>query len=88
MCIEKVLSYQFAGKLYPNEIDAVKAALGEIATRIIRDHSTNPFEGLLKHGADVSHLRMRYIDLACEETPQKGTTIINAREPKGERDNG
>lgn len=85
MCIKKVSSFEFAGKLYSTELEAVKAALTEIGTRIIKDHSSNPLEGLLKHGADISALRGRYFDLTApdakdsEATPEKQPTTLSAR---------
>lgn len=67
MCIAKVESYQYAGKLYTTELDAVKAALSEIGSRIIKEHAGNPIDGLLKYGADITPLRNRYIDLTAPE---------------------
>lgn len=84
MCIEKVMSYQWAGKLYATELEAVKAALSEIATRLVKDYSTKPLEGLLALGQDISALRERYIALspaaismesASEKEP---TTLLEA----------
>lgn len=82
MCIEKVMSYSFAGKLYPTELDAVKAALSEIGTRLIKDYSTNPVKGLLELGQDISALRERFLALSpapisTEEAPEKGSTTLS-----------
>lgn len=84
MCIEKVMSYQWAGKLYATELEAVKAALSEIATRLVKDYSTKPLEGLLALGQDISPLRERYLALApapisTESASEKEpTTLLEA----------
>lgn len=83
-CIQEVPSYLFAGKLYRNEIDAVKAALTEIGERIVREHHSNPINGLLAHGEDISFLRSRYLHL----TSPAPTAVVEAPasitgEPKG-----
>ena len=64
MCIEKVMSYSFAGKLYPTELEAVTAALTDVGTRLMKDFATNPVKGLLELGKDISALRERYIALS------------------------
>lgn len=68
MCIEKVMSYQWAGKLYATELEAVKAALSEIATKLVKDYSTKPLEGLIALGEDISALRARYLELSPTPT--------------------
>lgn len=68
MCIETVLSFKFAGKLYADERAAVHAALQEIGARILKDYSDNPMKGLLEHGEHVSPLRARYLELSASPT--------------------
>lgn len=82
MCIEKVMSYSFAGKLYPTELEAVKAALTEIGTRLIKDHSSHPVNGLIELGEDVSALRARYLALSpspisTESASEKEPTTLS-----------
>lgn len=82
MCIDKVMSYSYAGKLYPTELDAVKAALSDIGTRLIKDFSTHPVNGLIELGQDISALRARYLALApaaisTESAPEKEPTTLS-----------
>ncbi len=65
MCIEKVESWAFGGKNYPTELEAVKAALTEIGTRMVKVYHGQPLEGLLELGADISDLRLRYYALTA-----------------------
>lgn len=81
MCIEKVMSYQWAGKLYATELEAVKAALSEIATRLVKDYSTKPLEGLIALGEDISALRARYLELAPTGTATATASEKVAGEP-------
>lgn len=83
MCIKKEACWAYADKPYLKEIEAVKAALSDIATKIVKDYSTNPLEGLLQYGADISELRARYLELLALETPQKGTSDSGTGEPMG-----
>ncbi len=68
MCIDQVMSFRYAGKLYPTELDAVTAALSEIGTKLIKDYSTNPMKGLLELGEHISYLRQRYLALQPDAT--------------------
>lgn len=63
MCIEKVESFRYAGKLYPNELEAVSAAIHEIGSRIIKDFASKPFDGLVTHRKDLTKLLARYDEL-------------------------
>lgn len=76
MCIDQVMSFRYAGKLYPDELEAVNAALSEIGTKFIKDYSTDPKKGLLELGEHVSSLRARYLALqppatATDEAPSE-----------------
>jgi hypothetical protein len=71
MCITKVPAFQFAGKLYLKELDAVKAALAEIGGEIIRNHSAHPHAGLVAHTSDLlfllrAHQRLVPTDQSAE----------------------
>lgn len=81
MCIEKVMSYQWAGKLYATELEAVKAALSEIATKLVKDYSTKPLEGLIALGEDISALRARYLELSPTATATATASEKVAGEP-------
>lgn len=81
MCIEKVMSYQWAGKLYATELEAVKAALSEIATKLVKDYSTKPLEGLIALGGDISALRARYLELSPTPTATATASEKVAGEP-------
>lgn len=60
MCITKVESFQFAGKLYETEIAAVTAALTEIGSNIVKKHSGNPVAGLIEQPMELVTLLTRY----------------------------
>lgn len=80
MCITKVESFDFAGKLYPTELEAVTAALTEIATSIVKQHSAHPLQGLLHHGEELPNLLRRYSDLCV---PGKATEVTSEESQKG-----
>jgi hypothetical protein len=82
MCIEQVMSHRYNGKLYPAELDAVKAALTEIGVKLIKDHSNDPMKGLLELGEHVSHLRARYIALSPPPIPTDEAPPKDAGEPE------
>lgn len=76
MCITKTEAWAYAGVNYTSEKDAVKAALTDIGTRLIKEFHSNPLQGLLTLGAEVSELRDRYMalldrELHPEEAPPK-----------------
>lgn len=86
MCIKKTESWAFAGKLYPTEQEAIHAALDDVGRKILKDFSHDPAKGLLEHGADVSQLRARFLDLTILPMPDldvksapKGSKIPVAR---------
>ena len=68
MCITKVESFDFAGKLYPTELEAVTAALNEIATSIVKQHSAHPLAGIMAHADALPGLLTRYRDLSAPDT--------------------
>lgn len=47
MCVTKVTAFEHAGKLFTTEEDALKAALKDIADRLMKDHSAALHTGLL-----------------------------------------
>jgi len=61
------VAWVYRGKPYLKQIDAVKAALEDIARAMYRDYATNPLQGLLAHGEDVSMLRQAYLELLDAE---------------------
>lgn len=63
MCITKKEQWVYGGKSYDDELEAVKAALTDLGTRFVKEYHSKPLEGMLALGADVSELRMRYVDL-------------------------
>lgn len=84
MCITKKEQWVYDGKSYDEEVDAVKAALTSIGTRFVKEFHSNPLQGMLTLGADITPLRDRYIDLT-DPVPQveKATPQKVAGEPKG-----
>jgi hypothetical protein len=83
MCITIEPCWVYDGKPYLREIEAYRAALTAIAGKIVKDHSTNPLEGLLQHGGDVSRLLARFTELLPADMVGKGTLQTSAGEPKG-----
>lgn len=47
MCVTKVTAFSHAGKLFLTEEEALKAALKDIADRLMKDHSAALHVGLL-----------------------------------------
>lgn len=75
MCITKVASYEFGGKLYPTELEAVRAALTEIGTKIVKEHASAPHAGLIDKRADLIPLLTRYDELtAPTDAPTEPTS--------------
>lgn len=63
MTITQVTSFRFNDKLYPTELQAVRAALEEIGTRLVKDFHHDPVAGLVELGETLSYLRDRYLAL-------------------------
>lgn len=84
MCITKKEQWVYGGKSYDDELSAVKAALTDLGTRFVKEFHSNPLQGMLTLGADITPLRDRYIDLT-DPVPQveKATPQKVAGEPKG-----
>ena len=82
MCIvEQVASYKFAGKLYDKEIDAVEAALDEIASRIRAETTAAPIRSLLRNREALIELLGRHAALSPTPAPmevasEKGPTTL------------
>lgn len=74
MCITKKEQWVYGGKSYDDELEAVKAALTDLGTRFVKEYHGKPLEGMLALGADVSELRMRYVDLT-DPVPTGGNAI-------------
>lgn len=85
MCITKVESFDFAGKLYPTELDAISAALTEIATSIVKQHSAHPLQGLMEHAEKLPGLLMRHQQLTNPDTPTEVTSENSQKGPKRTR---
>lgn len=83
MCIKKTLAFEFAGKLYLTELDAVKAALSEIGADIIRNHSAHPHAGLVVHTDDLLFLLKAHQRLVpTDQSAQIEALPVMPREPK------
>lgn len=81
MCIEKIESYSYAGKLYTTEEAAVKAALNEIGNRIMKDFSHEPSEGLTKNANELIDLLGKWRSAQFVARAGKGTSEKGRREP-------
>lgn len=53
MCVTKVTAFEHAGKLFTTEEDALKAALKDIAERLMKEHSAALHTGLLAHSVQL-----------------------------------
>lgn len=82
MCIEQVPAFRHAGKLYDTELKAVEAAIQDIGSKFIKQYHNDPLGGLIALGADVSHLRARYLDLLDRDTATEVTSENVGGEPK------
>ena len=73
MTIEKVDSWAYAGTNYSTEKEAVKAALTDIGSRLIKEFHSKPFDGLMQLGVEITPLRDRYLAiLDLELQAEKG----------------
>lgn len=81
MCITKVESFGYAGKLYDTEIEAVRAALTEIGARLLKDHHSNMIVGLTEYGKDIGELAARLSELTIEAmeraAPRRKTKVLS-----------
>jgi hypothetical protein len=59
MCVTKVTAFEHAGKLFTTEEDALKAALKDIADRLMKDHSAALNVGLLAESEALRSVLMR-----------------------------
>lgn len=82
MCITKVESFGYGGKLYDTELEAVRAALTEIGARLLKDHHSNMIVGLTEMGKDIGQLAERHSELTIEAVeraiPQRKTEVLSA----------
>lgn len=84
MCITKKEQWVYDGKSYDEEVDAVKAALTSIGTRFVKEFHSKPLDGMLELGADISELRIRYLELTCGPAQAGEDLPVKALgEPKG-----
>lgn len=82
MCIEQVPAFRHAGKLYDSELKAVEAALQELGTTLIKDHSGSIAVGLIKHREALARLLSRHQELSPDPTPTEVTSTNGTGEPK------
>lgn len=82
MCITKVESFQFAGKLYAKETDAIAAAVNEIGERIKKDHHANPASGIFASRDELIKLLVRHRRLSRHATATEVTSENGTGEPK------
>lgn len=82
MCIEQVPAFRHAGKLYDTELKAVEAALQELGTTLIKDHSGSIAVGLIKHREALARLLARHQELSPDPTPTEVTSGNGTGEPK------
>lgn len=82
MCIEQVPAFRHAGKLYDTELKAVEAALQELGTTLIKDHSGSIAVGLIKHREALARLLGRHQELTPDPTSTEVTSGNGTGEPK------
>ena len=63
MCIEQVNAWRHGDALFNTEREAVEAALREYAQRLMREHSSDPFVGLVGMTDKLVPLLQRYAEL-------------------------
>jgi len=62
MCIEQVNAWRHGDALFNTEREAVEAALREYAQRLMREHSSDPFVGLVGMTDKLVPLLQRYAE--------------------------
>ena len=67
MCIEQVNAWRHGDALFNTEREAVEAALREYAQRLMREHSSDPFVGLVGMTDKLVPLLQRYDELNVSE---------------------
>lgn len=60
MPIQKVEKWSWEGQTFATELEAVNAGLDDIGQRLVTEYATNPRQGLLRYGADISALWIRF----------------------------
>lgn len=82
MCVEKVPAWSHGDKLYRTEEDALKAALKDIADRLMKEHSAALDKGLLSQSDALRSVleRLAVIEKArpLEAMPTPAATIVDA----------
>jgi len=66
MCIKQVEAWQHGDALFNSEREAVEAALKEYAGKLFREHSSDPFAGLVGMTEKLVPLLQRYEVLTAE----------------------
>ncbi len=68
MCIQQVQAWQHGSALFNSEVEAVEAALKEYAQKLMREHSSDPFTGLVGMTDKLVPLLQRYEALTAPDT--------------------
>lgn len=68
MCIQQVQAWQHGSALFNSEVEAVEAALKEYAQKLMREHSSDPFAGLVGMTDKLVPLLQRY-DVLMNQSP-------------------
>ena len=68
MCIEQVNAWRHGDALFNTEREAVEAALREYAQRLMREHSSDPFVGLVGMTDKLVPLLQRYDELNAPQS--------------------
>lgn len=82
MCITKVESFEFAGKLYSTERLALEAAITEAGARLVKNHSANPGAGLMNQCSELVPLLARFCEIARQGTATEVASEKSQRGPK------
>ncbi len=82
MCIEQVPAFRHAGKLYDSELKAVEAAIQDIGSTLIKDHSGSIAVGLIKHREALARLLSRHQELSPDPAPTEAPSENGTGEPK------
>lgn len=83
------LSWPYKGHNYDTEIEAVKAAIDDMGKRLVKDHASNPGEGLILL-TDLPLFLLRYHELTKqpETAPTESPEGTRSEELEGTRDEG
>ena len=76
-----VSGFRYGATIYPTEAEATKAALNDLASRIIKQHSSNPVQGFTDNAADLIRLLALHLDHTAP-TAEAEVTSESQGEPK------